>query len=58
MHRDTLYSNSVVIDLSRYGSDHCPLLLQTSVQLVQHSNLFRFEVAWIEIDELNLLVVR
>jgi hypothetical protein len=55
---DSLYSNSIVIDLPRYEFDHCPLMLHISLYSVQPSNIFRFDATWIEIEELNLLAVK
>jgi hypothetical protein len=50
------YPNSIVLDLS-YDSDHYPLLLHTSIQTVSHV-IFRFDAAWLEIEEFYLLVVK
>jgi hypothetical protein len=51
MQWDSLYANCVDKDLARYGSDHCPLVLQTSMPTLQTGNIFRFDSSSLDISE-------
>lgn len=53
-----MYSNSWIQDLSCIGSDHCPLLIQTSLDLPQLKPQFRFDPTWVEQEEFVTLVIR
>lgn len=53
---DRHYSSSSIIDLSSYGSDHCPLVLQSSSHSQHAPHSFRFDPSWVEIEEFNRLV--
>lgn len=55
---DRLYPNCVVKDLAKNGSDHCPLILCTSMPRLQVHHRFRFEKEWLLNDDFNALVIK
>jgi hypothetical protein len=58
IHWDNYFSPCRVIDLPKYISKHCPLLLQTSMAALPSSNIFRFDKVWLEDPEFNRLVIK
>jgi hypothetical protein len=55
---DSLYNNNIVRDLAKYGSDHCPLMLQTNMANLNASYIFRCDKVWFDIPEFNELVLK
>jgi endonuclease/exonuclease/phosphatase family metal-dependent hydrolase len=55
---DTMYQNSIVRDLAKYGSDHCPLVLQTNTANLKAGYIFRCDKAWFDIPKFNELVLK
>lgn len=56
MQWEQIYPVSFVTDLSCYGSDHCPLILQISSKLDTVPPIFRFDPLWVEQPEFVELV--
>lgn len=53
---DEAYPHSEIRDLGKYGSDHCPLLLQTHTgSKIQH-HILRFDSSWTENEEFVRLI--
>ena len=55
---DLQYPNSSVLDLSKNGSDHCPLLMQLHSSTHSHPPLFRFDPLWLEQEDFCNLIVK
>lgn len=55
---DLQYPNSSVLDLSKNGSDHCPLLMQLNSSTHSHPPLFRFDPLWLEQEDFCNLIVK
>jgi hypothetical protein len=53
-----MYQNSIVRDLAKYGSDHCPLVLQTNMANLNAGSIFRCDKTWFDIREFNELVLK
>jgi hypothetical protein len=53
-----MYQNSIVRDLAKYGSDHCPLVLQINMANLKAGYIFRCDKAWFDIPEFNELVLK
>jgi hypothetical protein len=58
MQWDSSYSQSVVRDLAKYGSDHCPLVLHTSMTSLEVSSIFKCDIVWFDNPEFNALVIK
>jgi hypothetical protein len=44
---DILYKRASCESLTRVGSDHCPILVNSDDQRFQQQHCFRFETAWL-----------
>jgi hypothetical protein len=55
---DSLYNDSMVRDLAKYGSDHCPLVLQTNMISLKTGYIFRCDKTWFDVPEFNELVLK
>lgn len=55
---DMTYATSYIHDASKYGSDHCPLILHTSNSPLNPIHHFRFDPSWVENEEFNRLVIK
>lgn len=53
---DQMYPTSFCSDLGKYGSDHCPLVLNISANFDHSSSIFRFDPLWLEQPEFIQLV--
>jgi hypothetical protein len=44
---ELIYGNATCETLTRVGSNHCPLKVDTEDEMLKQSKQFRFEVAWL-----------
>jgi hypothetical protein len=58
LHWDNIYSASVVTDLSKYSSYHCPLVLNTQHGSTHKTYTFRFDREWTLNLEFNTLMMK
>jgi hypothetical protein len=50
--------NSVVKNLPKYRTNHCPLVFKTSMATLHVNSIFRFDSAGLKNEELNELVLK
>lgn len=55
---DRHFSDVVVMSRPRVGSDHYPLILDTSLGSFHNTPVTRFEKVWAEQDDLNKAITR
>lgn len=55
---DQHYQHSLVLDISKNGSYHCPLLLQITQNSHHQPSQFRIDPLWLEQEEFCRLVVK
>lgn len=53
---ENIYPASSILDLGKYGSDHCPLILQISSKFDSPTKLFRFDPLWLDQPDFILLI--
>ena len=55
---DSTYAFCSVQDLAQFGSDHCPLLLNTHTKIHAPKKPFRFDTIWLEDPEFCKLIIK
>jgi hypothetical protein len=53
---DNQYKRCTITDLPKCGSDHCLLLLSTNDPSLDNPTIFKFDPAWLEIEEFQDLI--
>ncbi|XP_072074331.1 uncharacterized protein [Arachis hypogaea] len=51
-----LYANPMVLRLSKMGSDHAPLLLDSHLQTERSKSIFKFQDRWCDLEKVRHLI--